>query len=214
MLPGWFVWFAVLIRLTSGSRYAWGVLKNIARPNPATWFLWGLTPMINFFAQTQHGFTSQSVVLLALGVTPFIVCAIAIAKQGIWRYLDRFTLICVAIALIGIVLWRLTSQPALAVYFSIIADIFATLPTIHKAYNDPSSEYPLPYLLSMVSMGITLLTIRQWIFTTYAFPVYMLLINILLFSFAQFPIKRLLRKSRIVLSRSTGAMVQNSQVDA
>ena len=202
MLPSWFVWFAVLTRLVGGSRYAWGVVKGIARPNPATWFLWGLTSMIAFVAQIQHGFTSQSFVLLALGITPLVVFAIAIVKQDFRRYLNQFTLICFAIAILGIILWRLTSQPAIAIGFSIIADIFATLPTLHKAYKDPSSEYPLPYLVSMASMAITLLTIQQWIFTTYMFPLYMLAINLVLFCFAQFPIRNQVERSRTNLSLS------------
>jgi hypothetical protein len=207
MLPSWFVWFVVVIRLIGGGRYAWGVVQKKARPNPATWFLWGITPIITLLAQLQDGFNSQSIVLLALGITPLIVCGIAITKCGIRQYLTPLTLSCAAIAVLGIVLWRTTSQPSLAVIFSIIADIFATLPTLHKAYNDPSSEYPLPYMLSVVSMFITLLTITTWSFTTYAFPLYMLMVNVVLFSFAQFPIRQLVSPIISLLSLKTRSIL-------
>ena len=48
------------------------------------------------------------------------------------------------IVVAGIVLWQLTANPVLAVLFCIIADLFASLPTLVKACVDPSSEYPLP----------------------------------------------------------------------
>jgi hypothetical protein len=193
MLPVGFVLLSVIIRLVSGGKYAWGIVQGRARPNPITWFLWGLTAMIAFFAQLQQGFTGQSFVLLALGITPLTVCVIALMKHGIQRYLTSFTLSCASIALVGIILWRITAQPSIAIVFSIIADIFASLPTLRKSYEDPSSEYPLPYLLSMVSMLITLLTIRSWAFVTYAFPLYMFGINLVLFSFAALPLQEMAR---------------------
>lgn len=204
MLPGWVVIFSVLIRLISGGRYAWGVLNGKARPNPVTWFLWGLTPLIACAAQWHSGLTAQSVVLLALGISPLAVACIAVTKQGFRQHVTPFTVGCGLIALIGIVLWRVTTQPELAIICSILADIFATLPTLQKAYHDPASEYPLPYLLSMISMILTLLTIQAWQFTAYAFPLYMLGINLSLFIFARFQLKKLFnrRQKKIVAPES------------
>ncbi|HET8670214.1 MAG TPA: hypothetical protein VFM05_06165 [Candidatus Saccharimonadales bacterium] len=194
MLPAWFVVFSVFIRIFSGGRYAWGVLRGKARPNPITWFLWGLTPMIALGAQLQEqGFGSQAIVLFALGLSPLVICSLTIATQGLRQHLDAFTLTCGGIAGIGIVLWQITDQPTIAIAFGILADIFATLPTLQKAYKDPSSEYAFPYLLSMVSMAIALLTIDKWVFAVYAFPLYMLCINVALFSFAQFPLRSMLQ---------------------
>lgn len=190
MLPGSFVLLSVLIRLVSGGRYAWGIVRGKARPDPVTWLLWAVTPLIAFIAQLQQGLTIQSAVLLALFISPAVICVLAIAKQGFWRYLTPFTLCCAAVALAGIVLWRITDQPAVAIAFAILADIFATLPTLRKSYLDPSSEYALPYLLSAFSMIVTLLTIRDWSFVVYAFPLYMLAVNLVLAAFAHFPLRR------------------------
>jgi hypothetical protein len=90
---------------------------------------------------------------------------------------------------VGILLWQITNDPVLAIVFSIAADILASLPTIRKAYYDPDSEYEYPYLLSAISMVITLLTIKSWAFTTYAFPLYMLVINVVLFGFCARPLR-------------------------
>lgn len=200
MLPGWFVVVSVCIRLMSGGQYAWAVLKGKAEPNPVTWFLWGLTPMIAFAAQLQKGLTTQSIVLLALGLTPLIIFCLGAKKNGITRYLTPFSVGCGSIALVGIVLWQITARPELAITFCIAADIFATLPTLQKAYKDRSSEYPFPYILSITSMCITLLTIKTWAFTTFAFPLYMLCINVVILGFVVLPLKETVQLLRTRLT--------------
>lgn len=194
MLPVWFIGFSVGIRLLGGTQYAFAVLRGKARPNPITWFLWGLTPLIAFFAQvSEEGLTGQALVLLALGTTPLVVCIITLIKHNTRQHFTPFALTCGLLALIGIILWRVTKIPAIAVIFSILADIFATLPTLQKAYRHPDSEYAWPYALSAFSMVITLLTITDWRFVVFAFPLYMLAVNVVLFIFALLPLRRIVR---------------------
>ena len=201
MLPGGFVIVSVLIRLISGGRYAWGIIKGKAQPNAVTWFLWGLTPMIAFFAQLQAGFTIQLAVTLALGISPLVIFALTVARSGMKRHLTPFSISCGAVAVLGILLWKITDQPEIAIVFSILADIFASLPTLVKSYKDPSSEYAFPYLLSIISMAITLLTIQSWTFLIYAFPLYMLTINVFLYAFAALPLRSMVGgiKQRLAL---------------
>jgi len=194
MLPAWFVLFSVAIRLFSGGQYAWGVLRGKARPNPVTWFLWGLTAMIAFLAQLQNGPTAQSLVTFVLGLSPLVIFAIAMGKDRGRGHFTPFTISCGVIALIGIVLWQLTTNPELAIAFAIAADICASLPTLRKAYHDPESEYAFPYLLSSVSMLITLATITNWSFTVYAFPLYMMSINVVLYGVSRFRVRRMVRR--------------------
>jgi hypothetical protein len=196
MLPAWFTLFSVAIRLIGGAQYAWGVLRGKAQPNPITWFLWGLTPLIAFFAQLQYGLRPQSFVLLALAASPLVISVLALATHNARQHFTPFALLCGAAALVGIVLWQVTAIPELAIAFSIIADIFATLPTLRKAYRKPSSEYAWPYCMSVISMAITLLTIKNWVFAIYAFPLYMMCVNIVLCSFALFPFRALVQKRR------------------
>lgn len=196
MLPAWFALFSVAIRLISGTQYAWGVMVGKAKPNPITWFLWGLTPLIAFLAQLQDGLTPQAGVLLALAVSPLVISALAVVRNGLRQHLTPFSITCGVLALAGIVLWQMTSIPELAIIFAIVADIFATLPTLQKAYRNPASEYAMPYMLSAGSMCIALLAIQQWTFLVYAFPLYMLLVNLTLFTFAAFPLRRWFRPRR------------------
>ena len=81
----------------------------------------------------------------------------------------------------------------LAIAFCVLADLLATLPTLRKAYSDPDSEYAPPYLLSVLAMLLTLGTVAGGDLTTYGFPLYMLLVNVVLFAFATLPLARVVR---------------------
>ena len=193
MLPEWFIGFAILLRLFSGGRYAWGILHGRARPNPVTWFLWGSTAMVAFIAQVNEGVGAQAIVTFVLGLSPLTIAVLATVKGHLRAHLTPFTYSCAAITLGGVFLWQITDNAIFAIACSILADIAASAPTLLKGYRDPKSEYALPYLLSVISMAITLLTITRWNFETYAFPLYMLLINCLLFAM---PLRQVQPKKR------------------
>lgn len=194
VLPGWCVIVAAAIRVASGARYAGGVLQGSARPNWMSWSLWGLTAMVACVAQLNDGAGPEALVTFVLGATPLMVCALAVAKGRAESGGMGLTVGCAAITMVGIVLWQLTANPVLAVLFCIVADLFASLPTLVKAYFDPDGEYPLPYLMSAAAMAVTLLTVERWTFTVYGFPLYMLVVNTAIFSIASFPVASVVRR--------------------
>lgn len=196
MLPAWFIIFAIALRLLASGQYIWGIFQGKARPNPVSWLLWGITPLIALAAQWQRGWDIQSLVLAALAVGPLVVFVIGSAKTGLRHYLTPFTWWCVGVSGIGVLLWQVTAIAELALLFSILADIAANLPTLQKAYKDPSSEYAFPFVISIASMVIALLTIHDWNFVTYGFPLYLLFINLTLVIFATVPLRRILARIR------------------
>lgn len=140
--------------------------------------------MVAFSAQVDDGAGVQALVTFVLGLSPLVIFCIALTKDRLRSHLTPFTNICAGFTIVGIFLWQITDNANLAITFSIFADIAASMPTLLKSYRDPHSEYAFPYLLSVISMVITLLTITHWSYSTYAFPLYMLVINIVLFGFA------------------------------
>jgi hypothetical protein len=180
MLGSEFLIFAVILRVLAGLDYLLATLKGQAQPNPVTWLFWGLAPLVAFVAQIQKTIEPSAWVTLALSVGPLLIFIISLTKRHRWK-VGFFDILCGASAGVGIVLWQITSDPILAITFGIVADILGGVPTIVKSYVAPSSEKATPYLLSVASMVLTLATIQSWRFIDYAFPVYILLINLLLF---------------------------------
>lgn len=194
----WIV-IAVLFRIIAGLDYILATIKGEALPNPVTWLLWGLSPLIAFLAQIQKTIEPTAWMTLALSVGPLIVFGLAITRRQRWK-VSMLDVLCGVCAGTGLLLWRMTSDPSLALLFGIAADILGGVPTVAKAYAVPHSEKALPYFLSIASMVVTLLTIHNWTFLDAGFPVYILLINSLIFGLVV--TKAGLRRSK-VLDKST-----------
>jgi hypothetical protein len=184
MLPIWFIYIAAGMRIAGGLAYLVSTIKGIARPNPVSWLLWGVIPVIAFIAELQASVGLIAYVTLALGVSPILVFAATMMKNPHSFKLKGFNLICTIIAAIGILLWATTHNPEFAIGFMILADFASGLPTVAKAWRDPKSEYAPTYLISASAMVLALLTVTDWRFAVIAFPVYILSINLLIFSIA------------------------------
>lgn len=180
MVGSEFLIFAVMLRILSGLDYLLATLKGDARPNPVTWLCWGLAPLVAFLAQLQKTIEPTAWMTLALSVGPLLIFIVSVTKGERWK-VTRFDILCGGSAAVGIVLWQVTSDPILALTFGILADILGGVPTVRKAFSAPQSEKAVPYLLSMASMCVTILTIHNWRFLDYAFPVYILMINTLIY---------------------------------
>lgn len=187
--------FAVALRILAGLDYLLATLKGKAQPNPITWLFWGLAPLVAFLAQIHKTIEPTAWVTLALAAGPLLIFCVSLSGGRHWK-VTIFDILCGGSAAVGIVLWQVTSDPAIAVIFGILADILGGVPTVRKAYTNPTSEKALPYLLSVTSMVLTISTIRDWQFVNYAFPVYILLINVLIYTLAATRIGE--RKSKIL----------------
>ncbi len=189
-LPLWCAAVAVALRLTSSGQYAVAVLRRRARPDIVTWFLWGLTPMIAVAAQRGDAPLPELLVTFVIGLGPLVVTVVALYTDRSASRLTPFTLLCAGAALVGIVLWQLTDRPGLAIVFCIVADVFATLPTLRKAYADPGTEYAPSYLISTLAALAAFGVIEHRDFTAAGFPLYLFFVDAVLFTFAAAPLAR------------------------
>jgi len=181
MLPSAFVVLAVLLRLGAGAGYVRAVVTGRARPNPVTWFCWGLAPLVAFAAQADDGVGAHEWMTLALAVGPMVIFATSVVKGRSWGRPSAFDLACGLLAVAGVAAWQATSSPSAALVFGIAADLAGATPTLRQAYRRPWDEYAAPYLISASSMVITLLTIEEWAFVPVAFAAYILAINLTIF---------------------------------
>lgn len=185
MLESALVIAAIFLRLLAGADYLVATIRGTVKPNPVTWLFWGLSPMIAFAAQVQYGLQPASWVTFALGLGPLLIFAITLTKNKRQRWkVGPFDILCGVAAFIGIVLWQVTSDPVLALSFGILADILGGIPTVYKAYVKPQTEKALPYLLSVASMVVTMLTIRDWSYVSAGFTVYIFCINVVIATLA------------------------------
>lgn len=180
MLNENFVYLSILLSSIGGAIYLYLTLKGKVKPNKVTWFLWGAIPMIAFIAQIKEGVGIQSLLTFMVGFIPFLIfLASFINRKAFWK-ITKFDIICGLFSVLGVTFWLITGVGVIAIFFSIIADAIAGFPTIVKSFKEPETESYIAFLLTSIGTTITLLTIDDWNFATYSFPIYLLIINALL----------------------------------
>lgn len=186
MLDQNFVFVGVLIGAIGSASYIIDTVKGKIQPNKISFGLWAVAPLIAFFAELNQHVGIQSLLTLSVGVFPLLIfLASFMNKKAYWK-ISTFDLVCGLLSLVGLLLWYLTKVGNWAIFFSILADAFACVPTITKAYRFPETESALPWLADSSNGLFTLLTIQNWNFATASYPFYIFIANIVIFATVQF----------------------------
>lgn len=177
MIPEYFAIVGAIVASLGVLYYLYETIRGRAKPNRVTWLLWGLFPMIVFVAQRAQGAEGVSWISFAVGFTPFLVLVASfLNKKAYWKTEPRDYYL-MAAAVLGIVLWGIVDNPNIAILFSLLADLFAGLPTIIKAYKHPETESWFAYALCTLGFGIGILSIQAFTFENYAFITYLFVLN-------------------------------------
>lgn len=192
MLNENFVILGAVIATIGSLGYLVDTAKGKVKPNKVSFLLWAFAPLIAFTAEIKQGVGVQSLTTFMAGFAPLTILITSfLNKKAEWK-LGRFDFICGALSLVGLLLWYITKVGNVAIAFSILADGLAALPTIVKSYYYPETENGWAYLTAAISALLTLLTITTWDFANFGFPIYLLIIGLIIFILVQFKIgKRL-----------------------
>jgi hypothetical protein len=186
MLHSNFIIVGTLIGAAGSVAYLIDTVKGKVRPNRVSFLLWSIIPLIAFFAQIQQGVGLESLMTLSAGFLPFTVFIASFTnKQAEWK-MTRFDIICGILSLLGLALWMITSKGNVAIIFSIVADALAAVPTIVKAYKYPDTEIAWPWIATVIGVVLTLLTLTTLTFANSGFIIYIMAVNMLIYSLVQF----------------------------
>lgn len=191
MIDRHFVILGAVIQLFGSGSYVLATLKGKTRPNRISWFLWALAPLIAFFAELDKGIGLISLLTFMVGFGPaMILIASFVNRRSYWK-ITSFDYFCGAVSILGLILWWILREGNVAIAASIFADAMASIPTIRKAISHPETESPWAFFASAIASTITILAIRDWSTASAGFPIYILIVCIILFTLVYFkPFKR------------------------
>ena len=153
------------------------IFRGTTKPHPFSWVGFALLLGITFVAQIVTGAGPGAWVtgISALGVAGIAVLSLSKGHRDI----TTFDWACFGGAILGIVLWRLTSNPLTAVVIVTVTDLLAFAPTYRKAYLRPHEETASLFVLSTAKYLISLFALTTFNLTTALFPVSLVLSNVL-----------------------------------
>jgi len=168
---------SLVVSVIGALPYLWSVFKHGVRPQRTTWGIWTAVVLLSVLAYEAAG-AGESVWFLIgdLLVTGSIFIASLFKGDGGWEKLD---ITCLAIALVGLIVWHLSNNPLWQMVGTLTADMIAIVPTIKKSLEDPLSESPSTFIGSTVASLLGIFSVGQWNVILLFYPVYLYTANFL-----------------------------------
>lgn len=86
-------------------------------------------------------------------------------------------ILCLIVAIAGLIIWQVSDNPVIALYSSIVADLMAMIPAIIKTYKYPHTELWLFYFLDVIGTACILIAHQTFTFNEIIYPTYLLVVN-------------------------------------
>jgi hypothetical protein len=167
---------AVAIGIISYIPYYRDIFRGTTKPHLFTWLGISLLNGITFIVQAVTGGGPGAWVTAITTVATLGIAVLAFSRGE--RKITLFDWICFIGALVGIILWKLTSNPLWAVIIVTIADLLAVAPTYRKSFLRPHEETASLYAMSSVKYTLSLFALTTFNLTTALFPVVIIISNV------------------------------------
>jgi hypothetical protein len=130
--------------------YVLQLVKGSSIPNPATWIIWliiGVINLLTYFLVVEHNLLrSLTLLVVTSGILVVTVYSLVRGRFAKLRLLD---IVCFLLALMIVVLWRVTGDPILANLILQVVYIISFIPTILGLHQGILKEKPWPWILAV-----------------------------------------------------------------
>jgi hypothetical protein len=156
----------------------YGIFFGRVRPHIYTYSVWTITVGIAFLASFLSDGAAGS---WSLGATTLLVGGIFFlcfkyGTKDITRS-DKFAL---ALAILSIIPWLITKNPVLSVILVTLIESLSFFPTLRKTWNDPYSEFYLPWIISIFKHSFIIVAVSSYSISTIFYPSFLILMNLIL----------------------------------
>lgn len=169
-----------VVALAGMLAYVRDTLLGSAKPNRVSWLIWCIAPLTAFAAAWDAGVRWAALPTFVSGFGPLLVLGASFANKNAYWKLHPIDYTCGAFSFLALALWVVTSDPSIAIIFSILTSILASAPTIIKEWRNPETESIYAYLGGLVSGLSAFTAVTAWNLPSVAFPSYMVLISVAL----------------------------------
>ncbi|MDA3840460.1 MAG: hypothetical protein PF572_05185 [Patescibacteria group bacterium] len=152
-------------------------IRGNTKPNRVTWLMWSLAPLIGSAAAFSDGVRWAVLPVFIAGFAPLLVfMASFVNKKSYWK-LVSFDYLCGVSSMLALVLWWITKEPLIAIFFAIASDGFAAIPTLVKSRKHPETESVEAYTTGLFNSLTSFFALRTFGISELAFPIYLVLVN-------------------------------------
>lgn len=178
MIPEYFVYLCFIFSFLSTYVYIKGIIRGETKPNIISWIFWSIAPLIGVYFGYKSGITIPLLVsTFSAGFFPLIVVIISLLiKNSYWK-ITWFDIFCGILSLFAVIIWIVTKNGFISVAFAVLADLFASIPTVIKSWKHSETEVAETYAYGILNQIITFLVMKNLNILSLIFPIYFFIIN-------------------------------------
>lgn len=150
--------------------YIRDIFRGKTRPERMSWLIWAILGLIAFFAQLAKGGTFSTIFTAAQAAGDLSIFILGI-KYGVGGLVKR-DIIALIGAVIGLILWYLTKEAAVALFIVIFVDALGVVLTVIKSYEQPKTETVSTWVLTFIAGVLACLAVGRFNFILLSFPFY------------------------------------------
>lgn len=154
------------------------IIRGKTKPRIVSWFTWTLLTGIACAASFADHEYATGILLLCAAAETAAVCILGFKRGD--RKFEKIDIVCQIGAIAGLLLWLIFNTPAIAVLATVVIDLIGAIPTLWHSWRKPFEETWITFALSSLGGGITLIVSHDWKITAIAYPLYLLVINIIM----------------------------------
>lgn len=166
-----------LLVVISAIPYAIRVKQGKIKPNITSWSLWTIIGLAILLTYWSSGAKANIWPAVSGLFVPLIIVLLAIKNNSQWTKLNKVEKYCLGFGLLSLAMWvKLNDEKNLvqyALYFALIADACAAVPTIFYVYRHPYDDRPFAWSMFALGYGLAVLAISDHTVANYILPVYM-----------------------------------------
>jgi hypothetical protein len=184
----WYAVFGILagiLPLVAAIPYIRDILARKSKPNVVSWSIWTVVVLIVVVGQFAEGLSWSVAVVIGSTIQNFIILFLCALGYG-YKEFRRVDQVCLALAILAIILWVATADALVAILLAILADAIAYIPTYAKILRDPKSE-TYSFWGTLISADfLAVLSVSRPTLANLSFPVAYIVLNAGIFVFAFF----------------------------
>lgn len=145
---------AGLLAVLSVIPYIVSILRGHTKPERMTYLIWFIVDAVTVSSYIVAGARTTIWTGLVYVCSGLLIFCLSL-KYGMGGF-STFDIVCLLLALAGVVMWIRTKDPLIALYFGNFVGLIGYLPTIKKAYFLPKTENTLSWLMTAAAGTLNL----------------------------------------------------------
>lgn len=156
--------------------YIIDITKGRAKPHPFSWLIWTITSVSIFTLQLLHGSGSGA---YPSGIVTVFALTVAILAFSRGKFVVKaLDIVCLGLALVGVVLWLVIQQPVLSIALLLLVDVIGFIPTVRKGWHAPYEDSLSLWGISFMRHFAAFMAINKYNFITILNPAVWMTLNL------------------------------------